>query len=98
MIKRYSTRDQMYHSLLSHHFDPADANITSWVRSFLAILLVTSEPRPVEALAPLISSACNLSEENRPSFRRTTRRLAQLFAHEDVTNRRVVLLQRTFCE
>jgi hypothetical protein len=98
MIKRYSTRDQMYHSLLSHNFNPADANITSWVRSFLAILLVTGEPRPAEALAPLISSACNLSEEHRPSFRRTTRRLAQLFAHGDVTSRRVVLPQGTFRE
>ncbi len=98
MIKRYSTRDQMYHSLLSHNFDPADANITAWVRSFLAILLVIGEPIPVEVLAPLVSSACNVSEENRPSFRRTTRRLAQLFAHEDVTNRRVVLPQCTFRE
>ena len=88
----------MYHSLLSHNFDPTDANITSWVRSFLAILLGTGEPIHMEALAPLISSATNLSEENGPSFRRTTRRLAQLFAHEDVTNRRVVLPQRTFRE
>ena len=98
MIKRYSTRDQMYHSLLSHNFDPADANITSWVRSFLAILLVTGEPRPVETLAPFISSACNLSDENRPSFRRTTRRLTQLFTHGDVTSRRVALPQRAFRE
>ena len=88
----------MYHSLLSHNFDPADTNITSWVRSFLGILLGTGEPIHMEPLAPLISSACNLSEENRPAFRRTTRRLAQLFAHEDVTNRRVVLPQRTFRE
>src|SRR6266849_7703317 len=88
----------MYHSLLSHNFDPADANITSWVRSFLAILLVIGEPIPVEVLAPLVSSACNVSEENRPSFRRTTRRLAQLFAHEGVTDRRVVLPQSTFRE
>ena len=98
MIKRYSTRDQMYHSLLSHNFDPADANITFWVRSFLAILLGTGEPIPVEALTPLILLACNPSEENQPLFRRTTRRLAQLFAHEGVTNRRVVLPQRTFRE
>ena len=98
MIKRYSTRDQMYHSLLSHNFDPADANITSWVRSFLAILLVTGEPMHMEVLVPLISSACNLSEENGLSFRRTIRRLAQLFAHEDVTNRQVVLPQRTLRE
>ena len=98
MIKRYSTRDEMYHSLLSHNFDPADADITSWVRSFLAILLVTGEPMHMEVLVPLISSACNLSEENRSSFRRTTRRLAQLFAHKDVTNRRVVLPKRTFRE
>ena len=88
----------MYHSLLSHNFDPADDNITSWVRSFLAIVLATREPIPVEALAPLISLACNLSEEDRPSFRRTTRRLAQLFADKDVKDRRVVLPQRTFRE
>ena len=98
MIKRYSTRDQMYHSLLSHNFDPADGNTTSWVRSFLAIVLVTREPIPVEALAPLISLACNLSEEDRPSFRRTTRRLAQLFADKDVKDRRITLPQRTFRE
>jgi len=96
MIKRYSTRDLMYHSLLSHNFDPTDDNITSWVRSFLAIVLVTREPIPVEALAPLISLACNLSEDDRPSFRRTTRRLAQLFADKDAKDRRVVLPRRTF--
>ncbi len=98
MVKRYPTRGQMYHSLLSHNFDPTDANITSWVRSFLAILLGTGEPIPVEALTTLISLVCTPSEENQPLFRRTTRRLAQLFAHEDVTNRRVVLPRRTFCE
>ena len=98
MIKRYSTRGQMYHSLLSHNFDPADANITFWVRSFLAILLVTGEPIRVEALASLVSWTCNLSEENGPSFRRATRRLAQLFPDEDVTNRRVFLPQGTFRE
>jgi len=98
MIKRYSNRDQMYHSLLSHNFDPADGNITSWVRSFLAIVLVAREPIPVEALAPLISLACNLSEDDRPSFRRTTRRLAQLFADKDVEGSRVVLPQGTFRE
>ena len=98
MIKRYSTRGQMYHSLLSHNFDPADANITFWVRSFLAILLGTGEPIPVEALTPFILLACNPSEENQPLFRRTTRRLAQLFAHQDVTNRRVVLPQGPFRE
>src|ERR1700733_11342004 len=98
MIKRYSTRDQMYHSLLSHNFDPADGNTTSWVRSFLAIILVTREPMPVEALTPLLSLACNLSEEDRPSFRRTARRLAQLFADKGVKGRRVALPQRTFRE
>ena len=96
MIKRYSTRENMYHSLLSHNFDPADDNITSWVRSFLAIVSATQEPIPVEALVPLISLACNLSEEDGPSFRRTTRRLAQLFADKDAKDRRVVLPQRTF--
>ena len=96
MIKRYSTRGQMYHSLLSHNFDPADANITSWVRSFLAILLGTGEPIPVEALTALILLACNPSKENQPSFRRTTRRLAQLFAHEDVKARWVVLPHHAF--
>ena len=45
----------MYHSLLSHNFDPADANITAWVRSFLAILLVTGKPIRVEALGSLVS-------------------------------------------
>ena len=98
MIKHYSTRDQMYHSLLSHNFDPTDANITSWVRSFLAILLATGEPVPVEALVHFISLACNLSEDNRPSFRRTTCRLAQLFANEVVKDGRVVLPQSTFRE
>jgi hypothetical protein len=98
MIKRYSNREHMYHSLLSHNFDPADGNITSWVRSFLAIVLVTQEPIPVDALAPLISSACYLSEEDQSSFRRTTRRLVQLFADKDVKDRRVVLPQGTFRE
>jgi len=98
MIKRYPTRDEMYHSLLSHNFAPADDNITSWVRSFLAIVLVTREPIPVEALAALISLVCNLSEEDQPSFRRTTRRLAQLFASKDVKDKRVVLPQHTFRE
>jgi hypothetical protein len=93
MNKRYSTREHMYHDLLSYSFDPADANITSWVRSFLAIVLVTRESIPLEALVPLISSACNLSEEDRLSFRRTTRRLAQLFANRDVKDRHVVLPQ-----
>ena len=98
MIKRYSSREQMYHSLLSHNFDPAGGNITSWVRSFLAIVLVTRKPIPVEALAPLLSLACNLSEEDQPLFRRTTRRLAQLFAVGDVKDRRVARPQHTFCE
>src|ERR1700733_7909461 len=98
MIKRFSARDQMYHTLLSHNFDPADGNITSWVRSFLAIVLVTREPIPMEALAPLISLACNLSEEERSSFRRTTRRLSQLFANKDGKDRRVLLPQHTFRE
>ena len=52
----------------------------------------------MEALVPLISLACNLSEEDRPSFRRTTRRLAQLFANKGVKDRQVVLPQRTFRE
>src|ERR1700733_12933476 len=98
MIKRYSTRGQMYHSVLSHHFPPADGNITSWVCSFLAIVLVAREPIPMEVLAPFISLACNLSEEDRPSFRHTTRRLAQLFADKDVKDRRVTLPQHTFRE
>ena len=98
MIKRYSTREQMCHSLLSHNFDPTDGNITSWVRSFLAIVLVTREPTPVEALGPFISLACNLAQEDQPSFRRTTRRLAQLFAEKDVKDRWVVLPQGLFRE
>jgi hypothetical protein len=88
----------MYHSLLSHNFDPADGNITSWVRSFLAIVLIAPEPIPVKALAPLISLTCNLSKEDRLSFRRTTHRLAELFADKDVKNGRVVLPRRTFRE
>ena len=96
MIKRYPTQGLMYHSLLSHNFDPADANITFWVRSFLAILLGTGEPIPVKALTTLILLVCNPSEENQPLFRRTTRRLAQLFANEDVKDRWIVPLHRTF--
>ena len=96
MIKRYPTRSEMYHSLLSLNFDPADANITFWVRSFLTILLGTGEPIPVEALTTLILLVCNPSEENQPLFRRTTRRLAQLFANEDVKDGWVVLPHHTF--
>jgi len=98
MVKRYSTRDKMYHAMLSHNFDPADANITSWVRLFLAIVLATLESMPVEAPTPLILLACHVPEENQPSFRRTTRRLAQLFANEDVKDRWVILPERTFRE
>src|ERR1700733_14009324 len=98
MIKRYSSRELMYHSLLSHNFDPADGNITSWVRSFLAIVLVTREPIPVEALTPLLLLACNPSEADQPLFRRTTRRLAQLFAVGDAKDRRIARPQRAFRE
>src|ERR1700733_5814067 len=98
MIKRYSSRELMYHSLLSHNFDPADGNITSWVRSFLAIVLVTREPIPVEALTPLLLLACNPSEADQPLFRRTTRRLAQLFAVGDAKDRRIARPQCAFRE
>src|ERR1700733_4127836 len=98
MIKRYSSRELMYHSLLSHNFDPADGNITSWVRSFLAIVLVTREPIPVEALTPLLLLACNPSEADQPLFRRTTRRLAQLFAVGNAKDRRIARPQRAFRE